>query len=136
MKMIKPYLMFNRECEEAFKFYIEAFGGELIAMQKYSEIPSSPDFPVEESDKDLVLYSQLRLTEDGVIMGSDSNRELNDSDKVVVSVELNSVEQARKAWNILKEEGSIHMDLHETFFAKLHGSLKDKFGVSWMFTVN
>ncbi len=49
--MIKPYLMFNRECEEAFKFYIEAFGGELIAMQKYSEIPSSPDFPVEESDK-------------------------------------------------------------------------------------
>ncbi|MEW5596336.1 VOC family protein [Peribacillus frigoritolerans] len=132
--MIKPYLMFNRECEEAFKLYIEAFGGELIAMQKYSEIPSSPDFPVEESDKDLVLYSQLRLTEDGIIMGSDSNRELNDSDKVVVSVELNSEEQARKAWNILIEEGS--MDLHETYFAKLHGSLKDKFGVSWMFTVN
>lgn len=102
--MIKPYLMFNRECEEAFKLYIEAFGGELIAMQKYSEIPSSPDFPVEESDKDLVLYSQLRLTEDGIIMGSDSNRELKDSDKVVVSVELNSEEQARKAWNILKEE--------------------------------
>ncbi|MEY8757579.1 hypothetical protein AB9M93_24320 [Peribacillus frigoritolerans] len=51
--MIKPYLMFNRECEEAFKLYIEAFGGELIAMQKYSEIPSSPDFPVEESDKTL-----------------------------------------------------------------------------------
>lgn len=105
-------------------------------MQKYSEFPSSPDFPVEESDKDLVLYSQLRLTKDGIIMGSDSNRELNNSDKVVVSVELNSEEQARKAWNILKEEGSIHMDLHETFFAKLHGSLKDKFGVSWMFTVN
>lgn len=134
--MIKPYLMFNRECEEAFKLYIEAFGGELIAMQKYSEIPSSPDFPVEESDKDLVLYSQLRLTEDGIIMGSDSNRELKDSDKVVVSVELNSEEQARKAWNILKEEGYIHMDLRATFFAKLHGSLKDKFGVSWMFTVN
>ncbi|MFJ7930773.1 VOC family protein [Peribacillus sp. NPDC096448] len=134
--MIKPYLMFNRECEEAFKLYIEAFGGELIAMQKYSEIPSNPDFPVEESDKDLVLYSQLRLTEDGIIMGSDSNRELNDSDKMVVSVELNSEEKARKAWNILKEDGSINMDLHETFFAKLHGSLKDKFGVSWMFTVN
>lgn len=134
--MIKPYLMFNRECEEAFKLYIEAFGGELIAMQKYSEIPSSPDFPVEEGDKDLVLYSQIRLTEDGILMGSDSNRELEDSDKVVVSVELNSEEQAREAWNILKEEGSIHMDLYATFFAKLHGSLKDKFGVSWMFTVN
>ncbi|WHX90445.1 VOC family protein [Peribacillus simplex] len=110
--MIKPYLMFNRECEAAFKLYIEAFGGELIAMQKYSELPSSPDFPVEESDKELVLYSQLRITEDGFIMGSDSKRELNDSDKVVVSVELNSEEKARMAWDILKEDGSIHMDLH------------------------
>lgn len=44
--MIKPYLMFNRECDEAFKSYQKAFVGEMVAMQKYGDMPPSPDFPV------------------------------------------------------------------------------------------
>lgn len=133
--MIKPYLMFNRECEEAFKLYQEAFDGELIAMQKYGDMPTNPEFPVDESDKNLVLHAQLKLTENGYIMGSDSNRDLQDGQKVSISVELNAVEPAMKAWNLLKEGGNIQMDLQPTFFSRLHGSVTDKFGITWMFTV-
>ena len=134
--MIKPYLMFNRECNEAFKWYLEAFDGEMVAMQKYGDIPSSPEFPISESDKDLVLHSEIKLTESGSILGSDSNRVSSDSEKVVISVEPGSEERTIKAWNILKDGGTIYMDLQPTFFAKLHGSVKDKFGVTWMFTVS
>ena len=134
--MIKPYLMFNRECNEAFKLYLEAFNGEIVAMQKYGDIPSSPEFPISESDKDLVLHSEIKLTESGSLLGSDSNRVSSDSEKVVISVEPDSEERAIKAWNILKDGGTIYMDLQSTFFAKLHGSVKDKFGVTWMFTVS
>lgn len=134
--MIKPYLMFNRECNEAFKLYLEAFNGEIVAMQKYGDIPSSPEFPISESDKDLVLHSEIKLTESGSLLGSDSNRVSSDSEKVVISVEPDSEERAIKAWNILKDGGTIYMDLQPTFFAKLHGSVKDKFGVTWMFTVS
>ena len=134
--MIKPYLMFNRECNEAFKWYLEAFDGEMVAMQKYGDIPSSPEFPISESNKDLVLHSEIKLTESGSILGSDSNRVSSDSEKVVISVEPGSEERAIKAWNILKDGGTIYMDLQPTFFAKLHGSVKDKFGVTWMFTVS
>ncbi|MDR7078327.1 PhnB protein [Neobacillus niacini] len=134
--MIKPYLMFNRECNEAFKLYLEAFNGEIVAMQKYGDIPSSPEFPISESDKDLVLHSEIKLTESGSLLGSDSNRVSSDSEKVVICVEPDSEESAIKAWNILKDGGTIYMDLQPTFFAKLHGSVKDKFGVTWMFTVS
>ena len=134
--MINPYIMFNRNCAEAFKFYQEAFDGELLAIQKYGDMPPSPDFPVAEGDKELVLHSALKLTESGTIMGSDSNRELHDSEKVFISIEISTEEAAIKAWNLLKDDGSIFMDLAPTFFAKLHGSLMDKYGVSWMFTVN
>lgn len=133
--MIKPYLMFNRECEEAFKLYQEAFDGELLAMQKYGDMPPNPEFPVDESDKDLVLHAQLKLTENGYIMGSDGSHDFNEGQKVCISVELNSEEPAIKAWNILKEGGNVQMDLQPTFFSKLHGSVKDKFGITWMFTV-
>lgn len=133
--MIKPYLMFNRECEEAFNLYQKAFNGELETMQKYGDVPPNPEFPVAESDKNLVLHAQLKLTETGSIMGSDSNRELKDGGKVVISVELDSEDRAKNAWNLLKEGGFVQMDLQPTFFAKLHGSVQDKFGVTWMFTV-
>lgn len=68
-------------------------------------------------------------------MGSDGNRDFPNSEKVVISVELDSEERAKNAWNVLEDGGTILMDLQPTFFAKLHGSVKDKYGVSWMFTV-
>ncbi|WHZ00629.1 VOC family protein [Neobacillus sp. YX16] len=134
--MIKPYLMFNRECDEAFKWYQKAFDGEIIAIQKYGDMPPSPDFPIAESDKDLVLHIEMKITETGYILGSDYRQDLQDAGKVCISVELNSEESAIRAWSILSEDGNIHMDLQPTFFAKLHGSVKDKFGVTWMFTVS
>ncbi|MEH7505531.1 VOC family protein [Neobacillus drentensis] len=133
--MIKPYLMFNRECEEAFNWYQKAFDGEMILMQRYGEMPANPNFPIPESDKNLVLHAQLKLTDSGIIMGSDGNRDFPNSEKVVVSVELDTEERAKNAWNVLSDGGTILMDLQPTFFAKLHGSVKDKYGVSWMFTV-
>ncbi|WP_307413973.1 VOC family protein [Neobacillus ginsengisoli] len=133
--MIKPYLMFNRECKEAFNLYQKAFDGEMIAIQKYGDMPPNPEFPVVESDKDLVLHAELKLTESGYIMGSDGKKDFQDAEKVCISVELDSEERAKNAWNVLQEGGTIHMDLQPTFFSKLHGSVKDKYGVTWMFTV-
>lgn len=134
--MINPYLMFNGECEEAFRLYQNAFNGEIMAMPKYGEMPPNPDFPVAEEDRNLVLHAQLKLTESGVVMGADGKRTLPDSEKVYISVMLDSEEQAKRAWNMLKDGGTVFMELQPAFFAKLHGSLKDKYGICWMFSVN
>jgi PhnB protein len=127
--------MFNRECQEAFNLYQKAFDGEMVSIQKYGDMPPNPQFPVAEKDKDLVLHAQLKLTESGYIMGSDGNRDFQNGEKVCISVEFDSEEHAKNAWNVLKEGGTIHMNLQQTFFSKLHGSVKDKYGVTWMFTV-
>ncbi|WP_160718930.1 VOC family protein [Bacillus sp. USDA818B3_A] len=134
--MITPYLMFNRECGEAFSMYQKAFDGEMVSIQKYGDMPPNPEFPVAESDKDLVLHAQLKLTDSGLIYGSDGHRSTEGSPKVSISVELDSEGRAKKAWDILKDGGSVYMELQPTFFSKLHGSLQDKYGVTWMFTVN
>jgi len=134
--MIAPYLMFNRQCDEAFKMYQKALDGEMVSIQKYGDMPPNPAFPVAESDKNLVLHAQLKLTESGFIYGSDGNRDLGNGAKVSISVELDSEERAQQAWEVLNDGGSVYMDLQPTFFSKLHGSVQDKYGVTWMFTVN
>jgi PhnB protein len=39
---------------------------------------------------------------------------------------------ARRRFDALAKGGQVEMPLGETFFAKAFGTVKDKFGVSWM----
>jgi len=59
--MIMPYLHFNGNCEEAFNFYAEAFGGKVEGISRYDENPGSK-----------VMHAQVMLTEIGGVSGSDS----------------------------------------------------------------
>ena len=36
-----PYLLFNGNCEPAFKFYEKVLGGKIIGMMKFSETPAA-----------------------------------------------------------------------------------------------
>ena len=43
MEKLAPYLMFNRNCEEAVNFYKECFNGEIGLMGRYGD--SLMEFP-------------------------------------------------------------------------------------------
>ena len=40
---IDPYLMFNGQCEAAFKFYHQCLGGTIKAMLKFSDAPKGKE---------------------------------------------------------------------------------------------
>lgn len=40
-------------------------------------------------------------------------------------------EKIRLWFNKLKEGGTVHMELQETFWSKAYGNLMDKFGIQW-----
>ncbi len=131
--MTGHYLMFNRNCGEALKTYEEAFAGKILEMQRYRDMPPNPDFPIMEEDKDLVLHACLEL--DGeMIMCADSTR-VSSGDNMYITITTADEVYVKKAWNILSEGAEIYMELTPSFFAVLHGSLRDKYGVNWMFSV-
>lgn len=48
---------------------------------------------------------------------------------------LESDTEKIKSWfNKMKVGGTVEMDLQQTFWSKLYGSLTDKFGVPWLFS--
>jgi PhnB protein len=131
--MIGHYLLFNRNCLEALETYEKAFGAKITEIQKYGDMPPNPAFTISDSDKDLVLHARLQL--DGMeIMCADSSGKSKSGDNMYVSITTKDESLVQKAWNILKQDGEIYMDLEPAFFATLHGSLRDKFGINWMFT--
>lgn len=61
--MIMPYLQFNGNCEEAFNFYANVFGGKITS---FSRLNGNPDTPV--------MHATVVLTESGgSVSGADTN---------------------------------------------------------------
>ena len=63
-----PYLFFGRDCREAFEFYKQVFGGELVLITM-NDMPSS-DQPVPADQGDLIMHAALKF-DDQLLMGSD-----------------------------------------------------------------
>jgi PhnB protein len=131
--MIGHYLLFSGNCEEALKTYEKAFDTKVIVMQRYRDMPSSPDFPIPESDLNLVLHSRL-VIDGSEIMCADSREVPLSGNNMYISITSDDAEKVKRAWEVLKDGGQINMELTPSFFAKLHGNLRDRYGINWMFT--
>jgi PhnB protein len=73
--MIHPYLRFNGNCEEAFNFYTEAFGGKSVSLSRFDNDPNKK-----------IMHAQVKLTENGWISGSDHSDD--ERGKKIVPVEI------------------------------------------------
>jgi PhnB protein len=128
------YLMFNGKCKEALALYEKAFNVKIGEIQQYGDMPPNPNFPVSDDKKDRILHSKFVL--DGTeIMCSDSSGESRSGSNMYVSVTTKDGNLVNQAWDVLKNSGEIYMELQPSFFALAHGSLRDQFGINWMFTV-
>lgn len=48
MKVVNPYLNFNGNTEEAFRFYKSVFGGEYATVMRMKDAPGMPIPPGQE----------------------------------------------------------------------------------------
>jgi len=134
--MIGYYLMFNNNAQEALDVYEKAFGAKVLHKQTYGDMPPNPDFPVADEDKELVLNAQFEIS-GTVLMASDVGQlSAEKGNNMYITVTTDDKDLVTNAWEMLKEEGVVINDLQPTFFAELHGSLRDKFGIGWMFSVS
>jgi PhnB protein len=127
---INPYLNFDGQCEEAFKFYERALGGKIEAMQTFGESPMAADTPPEGHGR--ILHARL-VAGDATLLGSDSPPgEHQLPQGMTVSVQVDRPEEADRIFNALAERGTVQMPIGETFWASRFGMLVDQFGVPWM----
>lgn len=134
MASLNPYLFFNGNCEEAFHFYQQIFGGEFQHVGRFSEMP--PQYDIPESDSQRIMHITFPIGETTVLMGADIISS-HTSDFVVgnnssISVAVDSKEEADHLFTGLSEGAKITMPLTHTFWGSYFGTLTDKFGIQWM----
>lgn len=133
MKSVNPYLNFNRQTEEAFKFYQSVFGGEL-EIHRYKDMEDN--MGASGDDLNLVANASLPLTENIKLFGSDilefMGQKLEAGNNFYINLETESEEETERLFEKLSENGEIEMPLEHTGWAEKFGMVKDQFGIQWM----
>ena len=134
MENLKPYLMFNGDCEEALNFYKKCFNGETGYVGRYSDAPME----VTEDYKNKIMHAEFNFW-GGSFMASDHmpgagyTTEGKDGN-VHLSLGFDDVQKMETTFEKLKESGKVTMPMQDTFWGSRFGMLQDKFGINWMFS--
>ena len=120
---LNPYLLFNGQCEAAFKLYEEILGGEIVAMITHAGTPAETQVPPEWRAK--IMHARLIVGEQ-VLMGSDAPpAHFQPPQGFSVSIGVDQPEDAERIFKALAESGTVKMPLQKTFWAIRFGMLVD-----------
>lgn len=136
MATVNVYLTFNGNCKEAFDFYKSVFGGDYPYVGTFGEMPPTEGKTMPEADKDKIMHISLPISQETILMGSDTGGEwaahFNQGNNVSLSVNTESRAEAEKLFNGLSAGGQVTMPLADTFWGAYFGMWTDKFGINWM----
>lgn len=133
---VDVYINFNGNCREAVLFYAKVFGTEEPKIMTFGDTPPNPEYPLPDEAKNLVMHTRLVISGSNV-MFSDvfPGMPFTQGNNISLSIVTDSEDEITSYFHQLKEGGNVMMELQETFWSKMYGSLTDKFGIIWQFNL-
>ena len=139
MTTLNLYLVFKDNCEEAFNFYKVVFGGVILFMGRYRDVPQGDKklFPLSADEK--IMHASLQIAPNTVIMGCDSIEAYQGltpgiANNFYLYISTVSQDEAYRIYNELSAGGEATMPIGETFWSTHYGMLADRYGIRWKIT--
>ena len=127
---VNPYLVFNGQCEAAFKLYERVLGGKIESNFTFGDSPMAQQAPADWGNK--IMHASMTIG-NSVVMGSDAPPErYRPPQGFSLSVSTKDPAEAERMFNELAAGGKVEMPLQKTFWAAKFGMLVDRFGIPWM----
>jgi PhnB protein len=127
---LNPYLNFNGNCAEAFRFYEKVLGGKILMLQTHGESPAREHTPKDWHDK--VIHVRMAVG-DRLLMGSDApTQHYQTPQGFAVSLSYPDKADSERVFNALAEGGKVSMPFQATFWSAGFGGVTDRFGTPWM----
>lgn len=134
MFKVNPYLNFDGNAEEAFKFYQSVFGGEIEGPMRWGDNQDCASF--SDDDKAKVMHISLPIGDGNSLMGSDhvsgGPYEFVKGNNFTIALHPETLDECRSLFDGLSAGGNVFMPLAPSFWGAIFGCFADKFGVNWM----
>lgn len=140
MITLSTYLIFNGNCEEAFLFYEKVFGGEILFMGRYKDVPADSRKAFAGAGDEQIMHVSLQLSPSVMLMGNDTVQVGGDETGAAVTnnfflyVTIDDRVSAYRIFDELSAGGKVVMQMAPTFWANHYGIVTDKFGIRWKIT--
>ena len=127
---LSPYLLFNGQCEAAFKLCEKALGGKIEGTMTLGQSPMAKEVPAEWASK----VTHARTIVDGAaLMGSDAPPDRYEKPHgFSVSRNIKAPAETERIFHELEQNGKVQMPIQKTFWSARFGMLVDQFGIVWM----
>jgi PhnB protein len=130
---IAPQLAFDGQCRQAFEFYADLLGGEIVVMNSFAEhadIALPPGSTAADAGQ--IRFAEIRIG-DSLLRGNDLP-----ADQWVpmsgfnIALHSERADDARRIFAALSDGGTVTVPLGKVDWAARFGMVTDKFGVPWL----
>jgi PhnB protein len=135
---LTPYLSFDGNTREAFRFYEGALGAKIQTMLTYADMPASasPSDGCGDAARptgDGIMHASLALPGGAMLFAGDTppGMPFDGIKGVMIALQYDTVREANNAFTALSQSGQITMPMAPAFWAESFGMLTDRFGISW-----
>lgn len=125
-----PYLFLNGQTREAVALYEAALGAKVMSLRTFGEAMSS----CPRATKDRVMHAEL-LVDRAVLLLSDGPEDMKGegTSQVQVALDFDDPAQMDERFEALAKGGEVMHPIHDTPYGGKLGTLRDAFGIGWMF---
>jgi PhnB protein len=113
-----PHLVFNGDCEAAFRFYEERLGGTELSLFRYGD-----EWPGK------IVHASI--TVGGAHLAGADVKDGEKKQGFFLLLSVDGMAEAERLFQTLAEGGTIQMPLQKTFWSPAFGMVIDRFGVPW-----
>lgn len=127
---LTPYLLFNGNCQEAFRFYEQTLGAKIESVLTPEGTPAEAQFPPQQ--RNTVLHGRINVNGQAVMASDCPPDRYAKPQGFSMNLGYREPAEAERIFAALAEGGQVKSPIQETFFAQRFGMVVDRFGVPWM----
>ena len=134
MQGLFTYLLFDGNCAAALQLYSQVLPGTIETLARVGETPMAQQFGPQVQDR--VIHARLKVR-DCILMASDwlAPAPYPGIKGIRLNVTFSETGEAERVFEALAAHGRIEAPLGATPFARVFGTLTDRFGVPWQVMV-
>ena len=135
MSTLHPWINFNGNAEEAFKFYQSVFGGEFTKVVRFKDI-ATDEFPIPEDEENKIMYIALPIGDNTELIANDVPEVLGRvnerENRSKILLRLESKEEADRVFQGLSTGGEVEGPMGDSPWGSYAGMFRDKYGIEWI----
>ncbi|WP_067842887.1 VOC family protein [Amphibacillus sediminis] len=129
MTIVRPFLMFTGQAEEAMRLYVNGFNdAEINELHRYAHSEEGDQAKVQQGV--ITIHGQQIFFTDSIV-----KHQFDFTPSVSLFVKFDTLVELEYAYQTLIERGEVLMPLDQYGFSKKFVWFNDRFGVSWQLSL-